>query len=162
MSPLDTRNFVEDQAVTRRPKGLRAASAASTVRVGMRIGRWRLMCESYTTGGASSPLKAACSQSVTLALLRSPHPSRSIGLAFWCQVGPAPGAEHPFSTSVDDAAGLASWPLRWRQPPGFALAIPTSSIGGCAVRHWMRCNGMSCRDGLPAGRGGHAPAGPIR
>jgi hypothetical protein len=55
----------------------------------------------------------AGSQSVTLALLRSPHPVRSIGPAFWGEAGPAPAAQQPTGPGVQDAAGLAGWPLRW-------------------------------------------------
>ena len=74
-------------------------------------------------------------QSVTLALLRSPHPSCSIGPTFWGQAGPAPAAQQPTGPGVQDAAGLAGWPLRWWQPPCLALTVAASALGGGGVSH---------------------------
>jgi len=75
------------------------------------------------------------SQFVTPALLCSPHPVGSIGLALWGQAGPAPGAQQATGSSVQDPAGLAGWPLRWWQPPSLALAVAASAFGGGGVRH---------------------------
>ena len=78
-------------------------------------------------------VRLASSQSVTLALLRSPHPIGSIGSAFWGQAGPAPAAQQATGASVQDPAGLAGWSLRWWQPPGLALAVAPGALGGGGV-----------------------------
>ena len=77
----------------------------------------------------------ASSQSVTLALLRSPHPVGSIGPAFWGKAGPTPAAQQATGPGVGDAAGLAGRPLRWWQPPGLAIAVAAGTLGAGGVRH---------------------------
>ena len=77
------------------------------------------------------------SQSVTLALLCSPHPGRSIGPAFWGEAGPAPATQQPTGPGVQDPAGLTGWPLRWWQPPGLALAVTERALSGGGVRHGL-------------------------
>ena len=97
------------------------------------------------------------SQSVTPAFLCSPHPIGSIGPAFWGQAGPAPGAQQPTRPGVQDAAGLAGWPLRRWQPPGLALAVAAAALGGGGVRHQngMRRLGIPSTPAKPSNATGH-------
>jgi len=80
-------------------------------------------------------IRAASSQSVTLAALSAPDPFGVSRLALWRDALPAAGAQGAMGATVDLAAGSAAGALHRRQAACLTFSPAALVFGVAGVRH---------------------------